>query len=181
MGQPYRDAPPRGSSAQLIAEKGEKEALRFMAEEFDVTPEKLALAKEIVDIQRPFMDVADRDVDVYVGIPFCRTRCLYCSFASGVRTDKTDMAAYIAALKEGHIRLGAEIARDCGFEIRSMYMGGGTPTVLTESELEDVLSYALGQYGGYGREFTVGGGQAGHHNAQKLEIMDLQVERAGYP
>lgn len=45
-----------------------------MAEEFDVTPEKLALAKEIVDIQRPFMDVADRDVDVYIGIPFCPGR-----------------------------------------------------------------------------------------------------------
>ena len=180
LGKVYKDARlPWGSLTgirptrllrELIAEKGEKEALRFMAEEFDVTPEKLALAKEIVDIQRPFMDVADRDVDVYIGIPFCRTRCLYCSFASGVRTDKTDMAAYIAALKED-IRLGAEIARDCGFKIRSMYMGGGTPTVLTESELEDVLSYALGQYGGYGREFTVEAGRPDTITKKKLEII----------
>ena len=86
LGKVYKDARlPWGSLTgirptrllrELIAEKGEKEALRFMAEEFDVTPEKLALAKEIVDIQRPFMDVADRDVDVYIGIPFCRTRGL---------------------------------------------------------------------------------------------------------
>ena len=180
LGKVYKDARlPWGSLTgirptrllrELIAEKGEKEALRFMAEEFDVTSEKLALAKEIVDIQRPFMDVTDRDVDVYIGIPFCRTRCLYCSFASGVRTDKTDMAAYITALKED-IRLGAEIARDCGYKIRSMYMGGGTPTVLTESELEDVLSCALKQYGGYGREFTVEAGRPDTITKKKLEII----------
>ena len=180
LGKVYKDAKltwgsltgirPTRLLRELIAEKGANEAMRFMAEEFDVTAEKLALAKEIVDIQRPFMDVDGRDVDVYIGIPFCRTRCLYCSFASGVRTEKTDMAAYITALKED-MRLGAEIARSCGYKIRSMYMGGGTPTVLTESELEDVLGYALGQYGGFGREFTVEAGRPDTITRKKLEII----------
>ena len=180
LGRVYEDAKlPWGSLTgirptrllrELIEEKGEAEALRFMAEEFDVTPEKLTLAKEIVDIQRPFMDVSEKDVDVYIGVPFCKTRCLYCSFASGVRTQKTDMAAYIAALKED-IRLGATIARDCGYGIRSMYMGGGTPTVLTEGELEDVLGFAIAQYGGFGRELTVEAGRPDTITGKKLEII----------
>jgi len=155
---------------ELMEEKGEEEALRFMGEEFDVSPQKLALAKEIVDIQRPFMQDIGNGADVYIGIPFCRTRCLYCSFLSEVRTKKTDMAAYIAALKKD-IRLGAAILRDSGYNIRSMYMGGGTPTVLTEDELKDVLEYAMEQYGGYGREFTVEAGRPDTITKEKLKVI----------
>ncbi|MBQ3132350.1 MAG: coproporphyrinogen dehydrogenase HemZ [Clostridia bacterium] len=155
---------------ELMEEKGEAEALRFMGEEFDVSPQKLALAKEIVDIQRPFMQDIGNGADVYIGIPFCRTRCLYCSFLSEVRTKKTDMAAYIAALKKD-IRLGATILRDSGYNIRSMYMGGGTPTVLTEDELKDVLEYAMEQYGGYGREFTVEAGRPDTITKEKLKVI----------
>ena len=153
-----------------IEEKGEAEALRFMGEEFDVSPQKLALAKEIVDIQRPFMQGIGNGADVYIGIPFCRTRCLYCSFLSEVRTKKTDMAAYIDALKKD-IRLGAAILRDSGYHIRSMYMGGGTPTVLTEDELKDVLEYAMEQYGGYGDEFTVEAGRPDTITKEKLRVI----------
>lgn len=155
---------------ELIEEKGEAEALRFMGEEFDVSPKKLALAKEIVDIQRPFMQGIGNGADVYIGIPFCRTRCLYCSFLSEVRTKKTDMAAYIDALKKD-IRLGAAILRDSGYHIRSMYMGGGTPTVLTEDELKDVLEYAMEQYGGYGSEFTVEAGRPDTITKEKLRVI----------
>ena len=155
---------------ELIEEKGEAEALRFMGEEFDVSPKKLALAKEIVDIQRPFMQGIGNGADVYIGIPFCRTRCLYCSFLSEVRTKKTDMAAYIDALKKD-IRLGAAILKDSGYHIRSMYMGGGTPTVLTEDELKDVLEYAMEQYGGYGSEFTVEAGRPDTITKEKLRVI----------
>ena len=155
---------------ELIEEKGEQEALRFMGEEFNVSPRKLTLAKDIVDIQRPFMQDIGSGADVYIGIPFCRTRCLYCSFLSEVRTPKTDMAAYIKALKKD-IRLGSEILKDSGYHIRSMYMGGGTPTVLTEDELREVLEYALEQYGGYGSEFTVEAGRPDTITREKLGII----------
>ncbi len=145
---------------ELSEQMGEQEALRFLEEEFDVAPEKLALAREIAQIQRPILAQGHwrRDLDVYIGIPFCKTRCLYCSFASEVRRKDTDMATYIAALKED-IRLGAAAAQENGYRIRSMYMGGGTPTVLTEEELTDVLSCALAAYGGFGRELTVEAGR----------------------
>lgn len=155
---------------ELMDEKGEEEALRFMEREFDVSPKKLSLAREIVEIQRPFMENIGRSADVYIGIPFCRTRCLYCSFLSEVRTKKTDMAAYIQALKKD-ISLGAAILKDSGYSIRSMYMGGGTPTVLTEDELKDVLDYALEQYGGYGSEFTVEAGRPDTITPEKLRVI----------
>jgi len=155
---------------ELIEEKGEAEALRFMGEEFDVSPAKLALAREIVEAQRPAMDFSERDVDVYIGIPFCRTRCLYCSFASEVRRESTDMEAYLGALCRD-ISLGAQIAKEAGYTLRSMYMGGGTPTILTAPELERVLSHALAAYGGFGRELTVEAGRPDTITAEKLSII----------
>jgi len=155
---------------ELTVEKGEAEALRFMAEEFDVSAQKLELAREINSVQNAMMDNTLSDIDIYVGIPFCKTRCLYCSFASDVRTKKTDMAAYIEALKKD-IAYGAEIVKNNGYNVRSLYMGGGTPTVLTEDELYDVLSFAKAQYGTFGREFTVEAGRPDTITREKLEIM----------
>ena len=164
---------------ELSEQMGEREALRFLEEEFDVAPQKLALAREIVQVQQPILAQGDwqRDLDVYIGIPFCKTRCLYCSFASQVRRKDTDMAAYIIALKED-IRLGAVAARESGYRIRSMYLGGGTPTVLTEEELHDVLSYALGAYGGFGCELTVEAGRPDTITRGKLKIIkELGADR----
>lgn len=156
---------------ELMDEKGERGALDFMREEFDVSPEKLRLAREIVAAQAPIMESGSPlDVDVYIGIPYCKTRCLYCSFASDVRTAKTDMEGYLAALMQD-IRLGAAIAQESGYRIRSMYMGGGTPTVLTAKELERVLSCALEAYGGFGRELTVEAGRPDTITREKLELM----------
>ena len=87
------------------------------------------------------------------------------------------MAAYIVALKED-IRLGAAAARESGYRIRSMYLGGGTPTVLTEEELGDVLSYALGAYGGFGSELTVEAGRPDTITPGKLKVIkELGADR----
>ena len=147
LGKIYKDARlPWGSLTgirptrllrELIAEKGEKEALRFMAEEFDVTPEKLALAKEIVDIQRPFMDVADRDVDVYIGIPFCPSTCAYCSFTSyplGVWKNRVD--DYLDALEK---EIDYTAQKFYHKKLNSIYIGGGTPTTLSPAQLDRLI------------------------------------------
>lgn len=143
----------------------------LMLNEFDVRPEKLALAKEINEVQKPFIDsVRENDIDIYIGIPYCRTKCLYCSFSSCVRGPKTDMSAYIDALKRD-IRYGAELIRESGRSVRSMYIGGGTPTVLTASELDEVISYALESYGGCGAEFTVEAGRPDTIDGEKLRLL----------
>ncbi len=163
---------------ELLAGADAAKADEMMLELFDVTPEKLDLAKNITAVQQSiFASQSKNDLDVYIGIPFCRTRCLYCSFASELRTDKTDMAAYIAALKKD-IAAGADIMKDGGYRLRSIYMGGGTPTVLSAGELKDVLGFALESYGGYGREFTVEAGRPDTINKEKLlALKELGVGR----
>ena len=156
---------------ELTGELGESGAMRTMTDMFDVSNEKLSLAKQICDAQSPVLATQTQDdVDVYVGIPFCRTKCMYCSFASCVRTKKTDMAAYIDALCRD-IEFGAQIVCESGRKVRSMYVGGGTPTVLTAQELNRVLECAIEAYGGYGNEFTVEAGRPDTIDREKLEII----------
>ncbi len=151
---------------------GKNGALNLMANEFDVSEEKLALAERIVGVQRPILASANaNDIDIYIGIPFCKTRCLYCSFASELRTRRTDMAGYLAALKKD-IKKGAALVRDLGLHVRACYVGGGTPTILTEEELRDLLGYAADAYSfPEGMEFTVEAGRPDTITDEKLRIM----------
>lgn len=156
---------------ELMAAEGEEKALHRMREHFDVSAEKLALAEEIVAVQRPvLLSQTPMDADVYFGVPFCASRCLYCSFASQVRTAKTDMASYLNALCKD-ISLGAEILRQGGRKVRSMYFGGGTPTVLTAEELDRLLDHIMNAYGGYGAEFTVEAGRPDTITKEKLAVL----------
>lgn len=156
---------------ELLEDGGEAEADRMMLREFDVKPEKLMLAKTITSVQQGvFKTQTPQDVDVYIGIPYCKTRCLYCSFAAEVRTVKTDMSAYLSAMK-ADIASGAKIMREGGYRLRSIYMGGGTPTVLSAAELEELLGFALESYGGYGTEFTVEAGRPDTIDAEKLRLL----------
>lgn len=157
---------------ELVKSEGETEAHKLMLHEFDVSPAKLALAARINSVQQPILDsIEPKDVDVYVGIPFCRTRCLYCSFASQLRTRKTDMTAYLNALKKD-ISLGAEMAHSHGLKIRALYLGGGTPTILTAEELDELLYHIIHEYGvAPETEFTVEAGRPDTITEEKLHIL----------
>ena len=87
-----------------------------------------------------------------------------------MRTKKTDMAAYLAAL-ERDIALGARIVQETGRVVRSMYLGGGTPTVLTAEELKRLLDFALSAYGGFGSELTVEAGRPDTITEKKLRVL----------
>lgn len=156
----------------LTERYGEEAALNLMREEFEVSEDKLSLASRIVAVQRPVIaSIQKNDVDVYVGIPFCRTRCLYCSFASELRTKKTDMRAYLNALKKD-ILLGAALAREHGLKVRAAYLGGGTPTVLTEAELDELLDHAASVYGfSTETELTVEAGRPDTITEEKLRVL----------
>ncbi len=156
---------------ELISEHTVEQARRIMLEEFDVSCEKLELASNIVAAQLPIIGMQSKDdIDIYVGIPYCKTRCLYCSFASCVRTDKTDMGAYIDALKQD-IKHGSGIVDKGGYRVRAIYVGGGTPTVLTANELRDVLEFTIGSYGGFGAELTVEAGRPDTIDLDKLRVI----------
>lgn len=155
----------------LEDEMGEDGARSAFTELFGAEQRKYDLTHEILCVQEPHISsVRADDIDIYIGIPYCKTRCLYCSFPSGVRTCKTDMRPYIDALCDD-IRRGAEIVKREGYHIRASYMGGGTPTVLTEDELDEILSCALESYGTFGSEFTVEAGRPDTITRGKLEVL----------
>ena len=73
------------------------------------------------------------DIGLYVHIPFCRHKCNYCSFAS-YQSRETDIVVYLCALK-------AELAQRAGGRpIRSIYFGGGTPSLLSPEQIGDILA-----------------------------------------
>ena len=156
---------------ELSGKGGVAFARKTFIETFDVSAEKTALAERICAVQSPYIDaVSEKDIDVYAGIPFCKTKCLYCSFASEVLRDPGRLSDYLRVLKLD-IACGAQIVSEQGLHVRSFYMGGGTPTVLSASQLDELLTYVLEQYGTFGTECTVEAGRPDTIDPEKLKTL----------
>ncbi len=156
---------------ELVEEKDKEFALQVFNEEFDVALDKTCLAAQIVDVQYPVLaSLSEKDIDVYIGIPFCKSRCLYCSFASEVAGKDGVPQDYLRALHED-IAAGAEMVRQGGYSTRCLYIGGGTPTTLTIGQLEELFACVLGAYGGFTQEITVEAGRPDTVDKQKLACL----------
>ena len=149
----------------LTPEEGE----RRLIEKYDVSPEKARLMAEVTAVQGRMLPPGDQWMDVYIGIPFCTTRCAYCSFSSGEIGDGSLTAPYMEALKR-EMRAGAEILAESGKKLRALYVGGGTPTALPESALEELLNEINARFPG-GREYTVEAGRPDTLNREKLRLI----------
>ena len=110
-----------------------------LVRDYDVTLPKTELLAEIAAVQRQLPAPGDAFMDVYIGIPFCTTRCAYCSFSSGEIGDGRLVAPYMEAL-EREIRACAPLISSTGRSLRALYVGGGTPTALPEKEFHHLLS-----------------------------------------
>lgn len=156
---------------ELCSRYGDAEAVRRFREEFSVRDDKLRLAATINAVQKPFVEsVRPNDLDVYVGIPYCRSRCLYCSFGAEVARTAEAVEAYLAPLFED-IRNGGRLVREGGWNVRAMYIGGGTPTVLNAEQLDRLLTHLKATYGGFGNEFTVEAGRPDTITEEKLHVL----------
>ena len=115
---------------EIAERQGEAEARRSFKELFTVSPEKQSLVEEITDVQRPHIEsVTPKSASVYLHIPFCRSRCLYCSFGAEVAKKEGVLSEYTDHLILD-IRQGAQLLRDADFSVRTFYFGGGTPTII---------------------------------------------------
>lgn len=125
---------------KLTAEQGTKAAEESFLNDYYVSPEKLRLAamteqneQRIIEMSKP------ESFSLYVGIPFCPSRCSYCSFVmSSVERTKKLMEPYTQLLCE-ELKRTAQIASDLGLRLESIYFGGGTPTTLSAEQLNMVL------------------------------------------
>ncbi len=109
-----------------------------LKEDYLVADSKLSLLRETYEVQQSVKrDMDPHAVGLYVGIPFCPTRCLYCSFTSNRFTEKA-AAAYLEALFK-EIDAVKDIMDSKGLYAESAYIGGGTPSSLTDSMFQDMV------------------------------------------
>lgn len=146
------------------------EIRRIMKDFYIVSEEKTELLIKVVKKELEFLD--KEHINLYIGIPFCPTKCKYCSFASyeinsGVGRYYKDFVKTL--LKE--IEITGEFLKEENFKISSIYIGGGTPSTLTEEDLEAILS-AVNTHIDMSdvREFTFEAGREDTLTDRKLEI-----------
>lgn len=150
----------------------------LLCEAYDVESGKAALVTDIAVRQRPFLlsgEEARRLVSIYVGIPFCPSRCAYCSFPSfpimgaGQKVEK-----FLAALRREVEAVGHFLARH-GLKVQTIYVGGGTPTSLPDREFEQLLTDVRQAFHSKAlREFTVEAGRPDTLTPDKLSLMRAQ-------
>ena len=145
------------------------DAQEHLVHQFDVAPEKAALLAELVSVQQQLPPPGDDWMDVYIGIPFCTTRCTYCSFSSGELGDGHLVAPYLTALFR-EMDACAQLLRDAGKKLRAVYVGGGTPTSLNEEQLPRLLEKMM-QCFPCAMEYTVEAGRPDTLDEQKLRML----------
>lgn len=124
---------------KLIKQMGEQEAVDYFLNELLVSEEKTQLALTVAHNEQPIMDKSvPESFSLYISIPFCPTRCSYCSFVSHSNEQaKRLMPAYVDKLCE-EIMVTGEIVREIGLRLESVYYGGGTPTTLSAEQYRKI-------------------------------------------
>lgn len=137
-----------------------------------MTPEKARLLVSVAEVETAHLKPAVDTVHIYAGIPFCASRCLYCSFTSyDVNRFKKLIAPYFEALHR-ELRLVGRLVREKGLKVASLYVGGGTPTAVDASELQKLLAILAEEFvTEHTREFTVEAGRPDTINKEKLQLI----------
>jgi oxygen-independent coproporphyrinogen III oxidase len=146
-----------------------------MQDYYGVTRAKAELIAGISLRQRPFLlspEAAKKTVSIYIGIPFCPSRCLYCSFPGYVLpAHRAGVEPFLAAL-EKDIRAAAEEVAGYGLSVQTVYIGGGTPTSLAAADFERLLTVIRQAFiSPVTREFTVEAGRPDTVEDAKIAAM----------
>lgn len=165
---------------RLAEESSEEQAVKKFEKDFFVSNEKIALSRETEHNERKILELSKPEsFSLYVGIPFCPSRCSYCSFvmASIERAEKL-IEPYTKLLCE-EIKRTAEIANKLGLRLETVYFGGGTPTTLSAEQLDTVLRTVNNSFDmSTCREFTVEAGRPDTIDIAKLFVLkENKVDR----
>lgn len=135
-------------------------------EKMDLTEQCLASENAVIASSRPM------DYSLYLSIPFCPSRCSYCSFVShSVEQAKRLIPDYLNYLKK-ELAFTATIAEHCGLTLRTVYIGGGTPTVLSAEQLDDLMTAVETCFPiASAEEYTVEAGRPDTVTREKLEVI----------
>lgn len=148
-------------------EKYAKSAREVFVKDYSVSESKVQLVEKIVNVQRPLRNKSSKEYDMFVFIPFCPTRCAYCSFVSlPIDKQKKLVRPYVDCLIR-ELEQTKELIRCKKIKVRAVYVGGGTPTSIGAELLDEVLEHC--HFGG--REFTVEAGRPDTINKDVVDVM----------
>lgn len=132
-----------------------KGAREVFIDDYSVSEGKVNLVEKIVNVQAPIRNKSSKEYDVFVFIPFCPTRCAYCSFVSlPIDKQRKLVEPYVECLIR-ELEQTKELIRSKKWKIRAVYVGGGTPTSIGAEALDRVLEHCHFD----AREFTVEAGR----------------------
>ena len=160
---------------KLAQQMGKEKAREYFLTELKVSEEKTELAMMVAENEAPLTAInSDKSFSLYISIPFCPSRCSYCSFISHSNDSpsaKKLVPEYVEKLCE-EIKITGDIAKELGLKLESVYMGGGTPTALAAEQLKKVTD-AIGENFPTGnvREYTIEAGRPDSTTAEKLKVM----------
>ncbi|WP_102400546.1 coproporphyrinogen III oxidase [Haloimpatiens massiliensis] len=153
--------------------KNEKEIVKFFKHTYCAREDKAKLCIDIGKKEEAFINKHKDNISIYIGMPFCPTRCLYCSFASNsVKGCGQLVENYIKALIIEMKRM-SEFIRKKGLNIQCLYFGGGTPTAVSDEQfaivMEQIYKYFMNHFNVC--EFTVECGRPDSITISKLKTM----------
>ena len=151
----------------------DEDVVKILKEEYEVSDKKINLALSIAKTELSVIsDIPQNAVSLYIDIPFCPSRCVYCSFASMPVSEMKDfIEPYLYALYD-ELDTIKKVIDDLNLSVVSVYIGGGTPTSILSIELDNLL-YKINKTFDLSHcsEFTVEAGRPDTITQSKLEVM----------
>ena len=165
--------PAKTARMMLDENKSDSEILNYMQNEFFVTPKKAQLSLDVAKKEHALLkDRVKNGVGLYIGIPFCPTRCAYCSFISqAMAHNRKFVQPYVDALCK-EIEETAKMAENLGLKAETIYFGGGTPTTLSPGNLNILIKKVKSSFDVSSlREFTVEAGRPDTFSNEMLDVL----------
>ncbi len=167
----------RPSKLLINTEKqmGREKTEEYFKKDLLVSDEKFNLARTVADCEEKIIATSEpKSMSLYISIPFCPSRCSYCSFVShSVENDKARnlLPEYVSLLKKEISETG-KIAQKIGVKLESIYIGGGTPTTLSAEQLKTIIDAVKDSFDlSTCREFTVEAGRPDTITEEKLIVI----------
>ena len=158
---------------RLLEKSGEERALAYFTDELKVSEKKAELALKVAKNEAPIIaSSTEKSFSLYISIPFCPTRCSYCSFVSHSNEKAKKLIPGYVKLLCREIELTGKIVSSLGLKLESVYMGGGTPTALDAASLKTVTDSVRENFDlSSCREYTIESGRPDSITREKLEII----------
>lgn len=150
-----------------------KQARQIFAQKYLVSPEKLSLVEQVAENENKIISLSsNKSFSLYVSVPFCPTRCSYCSFVSHSIEKAAALVEPYVDLLVREIEQTAIYAKELGLRLESVYYGGGTPTTLSAKQLTRIAAAIRDNFDlSCLREYTVEAGRPDTVNADKLAVL----------